>query len=1755
MTILEKTRNYLATVNHRRLVVGLLTLLGVILAVFLIANLNNLLSLFGIRAALDDFTWKGATTMAVTRSHHASADVTINGTKYVYALGGVSKPGNSSSLTFSNSVERLKLKNDGSPDGNWQSVAAMNFGRADFKAIQAGNYLYAVAGHIATLPDNGQTIGLPFSTIERLDLSNQAASWELIANVMNVSFAPEVVVYQSELHIMGGIYGRPEHLNGYRGGGTGGVSGSVITNTPTLGGGSLTYNVPPVVGGDLDLVTTCAALKNTLIGQVAAGTKTAAEAHDAYAAAGCGEYNFGTVLGPADITTGMVDKILGPWSGRAYARLTPPDEDPYQPPYQDDNGQFVLTQDPVESFVSMVTGNSVWGSGPGYLHFFTTVDSYYVLKNPTAPKASLTWLANPTVKLVRDETLETLFTHSLSEMSSGSGDLKIDYYGIKLFGHRFGYNGSPDGNPNYNTRQYYYTPVLQGRVGHSVVEFEANSQSTGKDLTIVGGGIMASYTSWTVNSSGTQYYQQQDIAYVIEDRDIPDYHYLSPGGAYLSYPGHTILSLRKPSTTQYVWDRSNEVLNPSDQFKAHSLASNMKLPGAGQTGAGLGRAYHQVVAMPSPTKVDASGKALDELTVLGGFVNNPDLNNYPRNIFSLGWSQDPYAATSAIVLGTQAAGHNFPANSVASFTNQEGWQVTTVDANFTPRANFKAFMVGGNQILATGSEGDNFSSYYANSNPNADFMGVNKLTRGYYGAWEDITASYSGHAGGIDSKYTFPAFTLARQTSEGASIGTLVFTGGNLSNNDSADSVNATDWLGPMTLDPGLKGTPNASLSTVSADPLTLPADDTTQSVVTVTLKDINGDPVVGKFVALASDRQRRSGQPIVTIEPTSSVTDENGIAIFRVRSSVATPPSRPDKIEAFWGTSGSDAEAKATANNTSYKLAQAAALHFTPLLLNLNPSQGTQGHNFKQIELTGVSATGEGTHFTSGKTSVVFSRPEVFSVAVSKEMINANNSDRSGLTAKVQVGGVGQPGHSVHFSFESGSGALVVNNARAPQADVQTDSSGNAAIDMIAGTQAGSQKLKASVTISGTTYEQTFYVLQMPITGNVYDLEMSASPLTLSSAEGSTSQLTAKLTRGDLPVEGKTVTFIVVSGTDTLSSSSEITNAVGNVSTQFRVGANSVPGKVKIIAYVQEGSNFAPAIVTLTKTPPTGDNALVTSNVTVSGTTSLLFDLSIGANALVGGWDMQIITANVIDPLTGVTFTEIVSLPGYADFTVLSGSVGIGPRLISVVPNELTRGGQTTLTITGADTNFVQPGTQGGSVLYLRPAAGNNFPGDEQGLRYTEANFTVISPTVITVKVDASDQAKFGFWDVEVITTFGNQQELADLPGNQDLFVKVPNSGYFFDLTATPSTLEANGTNTSALAGLAGYFNNQRGNPQYTPLSGKLVSFTVTGGGAVTKASATTDTNGRLTNTYTVNTTSGIAIVSGSYNHLDQGSGQDIRVVGSASITKTLQSERVSFVLTANPTQIVLGGNSVTSELTATVLLDGQPVSTEVTFVKVAGTGSLAQDKANTNGQGKAVTTYVADAVVGQVRLKSTANIPGFGEAASNEATVTKVEAGGEVGNLDITVPLEGNHYDGAVAVYVKADNSTTPLLAKIGTLNASDKVTGLPNVELVSGVKYHIWVKAKNHLAAVKEFTGPASGTVSITFDALKIADITGTDTDDFAGFHDNDINSADFTAFASEFGKSGALVPDFNKDGKVNFADLVYMIKNFGKGSTKP
>src|SRR5439155_1107649 len=120
---------------------------------------------------------------------------------------------------------------------------------------------------------------------------------------------------------------------------------------------------------------------------------------------------------------------------------------------------------------------------------------------------------------------------------------------------------------------------------------------------------------------------------------------------------------------------------------------------------------------------------------------------------------------------------------------------------------------------------------------------------------------------------------------------------------DATDSVTLTHTAG---VNFGV-GPASASVSTVTASPTSLVADNSTTSTITVTLKDASGHPVAGKAISLDQ------GPGNSTIATVSGTTDAAGHASFHVKDAV---------VEGVTYT--------ATDTTDSTTVTQAAAVSFT---------------------------------------------------------------------------------------------------------------------------------------------------------------------------------------------------------------------------------------------------------------------------------------------------------------------------------------------------------------------------------------------------------------------------------------------------------------------------------------------------------------------------------------------------------------------------------------------------------------------------------------------------------------------------------------------------------------------------------------------------------------------------------------------------------------------------------------------------------
>ncbi|HCR41939.1 TPA: hypothetical protein DIV45_01060, partial [Patescibacteria group bacterium] len=202
--------------NPRRLRRAVLIVLGVVtlaVVVFFNQDFQNLWRWLQGRAA---FNWDLRPSVTNIRTEGQLVDVKVSDTeRYLYLVGG-----------GTDVVERLRIKtSDGSPEaGAAWTTQASGWGRlysvhGASKALQYGNYLYVISGDIHVPHDPTQFENpLPFSTIERLNVTDLAGTWEPIAILAGVTSMPEVLISgigatTDQLHIVGGLLQGADLIN------------------------------------------------------------------------------------------------------------------------------------------------------------------------------------------------------------------------------------------------------------------------------------------------------------------------------------------------------------------------------------------------------------------------------------------------------------------------------------------------------------------------------------------------------------------------------------------------------------------------------------------------------------------------------------------------------------------------------------------------------------------------------------------------------------------------------------------------------------------------------------------------------------------------------------------------------------------------------------------------------------------------------------------------------------------------------------------------------------------------------------------------------------------------------------------------------------------------------------------------------------------------------------------------------------------------------------------------------------------------------------------------------------------------------------------------------------------------------------------------------------------------------------------------------------------------------------------------------
>ena len=256
--------------------------------------------------------------------------------------------------------------------------------------------------------------------------------------------------------------------------------------------------------------------------------------------------------------------------------------------------------------------------------------------------------------------------------------------------------------------------------------------------------------------------------------------------------------------------------------------------------------------------------------------------------------------------------------------------------------------------------------------------------------------------------------------------------------------------------------------STVAASPASVPADGTTTSLVTVTLKDIHDNPVGGKAVTLA--KSTGPGTPVIT-GPSPATTNAGGQTTFTVKSTTAG-------VDTFQATDSTD----------SVPITQTATVTFTPGSVN-------QGQSSVVANPTAVPADGTTTSTVTVTLKDVNGNPEI--------------------------------GKAVSLARTAGPGTPTISGP----SPATTDTNGQTTFT-VKSTTAGVDTFQATDTTDSVTITQTATVTFTTGPVNASHSTVSASPGSVPADGTTASTVTVTLKDvHDNPVTGKTVTLAKTGG------------------------------------------------------------------------------------------------------------------------------------------------------------------------------------------------------------------------------------------------------------------------------------------------------------------------------------------------------------------------------------------------------------------------------------------------------------------------------------------------------------------------------------------------------------------------------------------------------------------------------------------------
>ena len=1707
MSFFNAAINYLADRRHlRQVILGAVGLLILGAAVLFGSDIEKLLNPPQSSAAYTlppgaELAWQvSSNSLNYSRSSAQLVDVTSNGKRYLYLIGGIDKRQDSEGkqrVFLVDNVERLPLGPDGAPlSGNaiWESSPStgwgkMNSGHAGFKAFQYGQYLYVVSGdiHVPNVDDPSIDNPLLFSTIERLDLSDPNAAWQVYGLLTGVNFYPEILLDGNQLHVVGGIYGNP------------------FTGASRYNWGPYLDILDPLSISDDAAKWDSVYKTKTRIGDVGVSLPDG--------------------LPGAVIRTGLVATVVEPdlslsSSAGVQAQQVTPESNNFAKQLSDQliKGNFAATVSE-HYIIQLDNAPNVRFKGELGVNESNTITTDYLGR-----KLSESW---PTVS-ERDKVGH--LAHLRFEMILGVDPqygtwaevqpVPQGRYGFKLIKNNneillFGgasWN-SPTGefgalNHDYpfwviDDEEMYYQvlspnypyPIIYQYVGNIAYKyFPATKRWQGTNGSHAGatdGGLPHGDTdlsaTYAFHDSSLSKKGRAFFGFAKVESGSDNFEYVAVGGLEsgdksASYPAfvHITITDRVERFTSSGWVSNVDDYIKNDYPKPYNPSAiginDQVVLFDGQTqfreGEGLvadppySELNNHVPDYRKPANNDVSMLSAGQWFDMAGFGEQVDgqTRGIPDLIFSavldvrsaavgggttvyiykVGGSTPsldylPVKSSAVQILGPFTYGQGGKVDWSKSYLTVEPQDGSTADppvlkADGSDYATVTLHAVDYLSQPVQVQDGTAVTLYTLNDDgTNRSFHPA--IKKSDKPDWIEVVG-YTTSPSGWGADYTDQFVLIDRGANEdgntATSLGEAQFT--------ISSRVPTSPQLHLKIHAINIKQNPSLSLPTPIGDqPLIFTADGVPDDQYST----VEADP----------EQVEVGGTSTVTV--TLKDHDQIPVADYSVR--LFTMPSlsmggqgAPITIDPTIDTTNTEGKATFSVSadvallvmvqaryainddflaespyEHSVMLNDSAFIEFKAFIVSLSPNHAFQGSQLP------VSALGKGTHWQTGKTQAQFIAPATLSFSLNTggdgTDIYSHHYVADGRTIiPLKLMAPGYPNKQATLTVLSGGDLMSSDYVKTMT--VTTDSEGVATFSYRVGTEPGISKIHAQV--SGGPTDELWLIEEDPQL-HPYELRVFADPSSLGGSITQSRIQAVVYAYGErLQEEGIEIT-LDSDDSGTFSDDHPTTDANGIAQAMYN--KDSSPGPVRIFATTAYGSNFVADQILVSKSSVSGN--ITFSGLGITDPTHLTInDVLVPNDAVVGDWTVQVTTASNLPGEPG----EVVS----AIFTVDPYNVISGPALTPPLsPSGGLRGTTITLSVNGNDDTHFFKGADTRSLVRFVPPTGSPA-GSENGIKVDDDSLVVVSPTQLHVSINIREFAVTGLWDISVTT--GN--EVAIMPGIGDFLVS-DESNYVLDIysDAPNSKLPRDGNARAKITVFLAQIDPLNG--QRTPLGGVDVTLVNDDAGTL----APKDNQGRtIIRTSNGSIGKGKGFAEATYK-VDAGdTNEPVTITASASPVEGIDvanfttilkevTPYTGFVVSANPAELPLQGEPSISTLSFTGL---PPGAHQVTFELNDSPKGHIDSNANPT---TTTTRYIADdiRIPETVEFRAWTTLPGIGIVWSNTATI-------EVGLADSKYKLTSLT---AAPDHVQAGSTETSTITAHLTYN-NNPVVGWPiEFEVVNG------------------------------------------------------------------------------------------------------